>query len=125
MTGSINGTEFVAKIALAQPGLSDAGKRSITIVDADTDCNGAFGKRSILFSVQWVEGLTKELSFGSQTATFSYEDMGGFSNKVATTGRLELVSAPSEVGAKGKLRLRARFDDKNKIDGEVPVLICK
>jgi hypothetical protein len=127
MTGTINGVAFVPKIALAEPGISDPNKRSLRIVDADTDCNGGFAKRSIIFSVPWTEGLTKDLSFGSngQTVTFSYEESGGYENYIATTGRLELVSAPTEAGAKGKLRLRANFDDKNKIDGEVPVLICK
>lgn len=129
LTGSVDGKDFTAKSALAKNGFDD-GKKSIDIYDHDVSCDSFDDKseRKILIDVPWQTGTTKDFSFslsgGGQTATFVIDKNGTPDNIIATTGRVEIVDAPTDKGATGKIRLRA-IAEGNKVEGEIPVQVCE
>jgi hypothetical protein len=129
LTGSVDGKDFVAKTALARKGF-DEGKKSIDIYDSEVTCDTFQQKteREILIDVSWTAGTSKDFSFSSggtsQTATFVIDRGAKADNIIATTGRVEIIDAPTEKGATGKMRLRASALG-NKVEGEIPVQVCE
>jgi hypothetical protein len=130
LTGTIEGKEFVGKVALAKKGFEE-GEKSIDIYDADVSCADFGGERPprwIMISVPWTPATEKDFKFGlggdNQTATFVVQKDGETNNIIATTGRVEIITAPTEVGEKGKIRLRA-IADTNKVEGEISVEVCE
>jgi hypothetical protein len=131
LTGSIDGKDFTAKSAVARKGFDD-GKKSIDIYDTDVTCDTFDDKaeRKILIDVPWTAGTTKDFSFSlssgssSQTATFVIDKGGTPDNIIATTGRVEIIDAPTDKGTTGKMRLRA-IAQGNKVEGEIPVQVCE
>ena len=45
-------------------------------------------------------------------------------NIISSTGRVEIVDAPTDKGSSGKIRLRASAEGNN-VEGEVTVLVCE
>ncbi len=123
LAGTIAGTAFKAVSAVAQPGFDDDGTRSISVYEDVVTCADGFGggasERMVLFSVPWKDGF--EASFSLQQNATLVPSAGD--NLVATEGRVEVVSAPA-AGEKGKLRIRAFFDEDNQVEGEVEVEVC-
>ncbi len=131
LTGSIEGQTFAAKSALARKGF-DEGEKSIDIYDSEVTCKDFSPKaeRKILISVPWTAGTNRDFKFSlgggdSQTATFVIQknESDTPQNIISTQGRVEIVDAPSEPGAKGKIRLRAVADAHN-VEGEIAVEVC-
>lgn len=125
LKGVVAGKEFVAKSAIARPGFSDEGdERMVSIYDVDADCSSGGGDTSLLTSVEWKSGVAKNLSFSlggdSQTVTFV---VGPGQNVISSTGRIEVIDAPTEANAKGKIRIRAKADSDH-VEGEIDVLVC-
>lgn len=122
LSGSFGGSTFSAVSATASVGFDDDGERRIEIYDSEVTCEtfGGGSGRSILVSAPWQEGYASALSL-KQNITF-YTPPGD--NLVATQGRIEIVSAPTEAGQKGKLRLRAFANDDNQVEGEIEVEVC-
>jgi hypothetical protein len=129
LTGTIEGKEFVGKVALAKKGFEE-GEKSIDIYDADVKCAdfGERPERQILISVPWTAGTEKDFKFSlggdGQTATFVVKKDGETNNIIATTGRVEIITAPTEVGEKGTIRLRA-IADTHRVEGEISVEVCE
>jgi hypothetical protein len=130
LSGSIDGQDFTGKVAIARKGF-DEGKKSIDIYDdASITCDTFNDKatRKILIDVPWTTGMSKDFSFsfsgGGQTATFVIDKGGSPDNIIATTGRVEVIDAPTDVGSTGKIRLRA-IAEGNKVEGEIPVQVCE
>jgi hypothetical protein len=129
LAGTIDGQAFTAKVGLARKGF-DEGKKSIDIYDTDVTCEQGASqvKREILIDVPWEAGMTKDFSFslsgGGQTATFVVDKNGTPDNIVSANGRVEVIDAPTEKGATGKLRLRA-IAESNKVEGEVTIKVCE
>lgn len=128
LKGTIEGKDFVGKTALAKKGF-DPGEKSIDIYDTDVKCDefGASPPRSILISVPWSAGTSKDFKFAlgedGQTATFVIQRDDKTDNIVSTQGRVEILEAPTEKGATGKMRLRAVAKD-NSVEGEISVQVC-
>jgi hypothetical protein len=130
LTGSIEGKTFAAKSAVARKGFED-GEKSIDIYDTAVTCEDFSPKaeRRILISVPWTAGTQRDfkLSLGGadgQTATFVIErDSTTTDNVVSAQGRVEIIDAPTEKGATGKIRLRAVAQDNN-VEGEIAVAVC-
>ena len=128
LKGTIAGKDFIGKIAIAQPGFADEGsKKEISIYDTDVDCSGAQagGDHHILTSIEWTAGIAKNLKLDfsggdNQTVTFV---TGPGENVISNQGRIEVIEAPTDVNAKGKLRLRATAES-NHVEGEIAVLVC-
>jgi len=132
LTGTIEGKSFAGKFGVARKGFGDdqAGERMIEIYDTEVKCS-AFGSDTpdayLLFSVPWKAGTARDFSFGgkdSQTATFVVKKDGETKNIISTQGRVEILEAPEEAGATGKLRLRATAKE-NSVEGEVSVEVCE
>jgi hypothetical protein len=125
LSGTIDGRSFTAVVALAEKGF-DATEKFVEIYDVQRTCNDfaplPTGGRSILFSQEWKPGNT-QLSL-SNNVTFVIQESGGPNNIIVTTGRLELVNTPTEVGQMGTVRLRAS-DGEDKVEGQVSVTICE
>ena len=124
LAGMIDGKSFKATSAIGVVLDPSSGKRFITISGTGISCamsniEGA----AVLTQVAWKEGTA--IPFDSQNnATLSFPSGTTIQNNVALTGRIEVIKAPTTVGAKGTLRLRAVVDDKNTVEGEVDVEIC-
>ena len=128
LTGQVNGASFAAKSAIARK--SSGEKKSIDIYDSDVTCDAFAPKtdRSILISVPWTAATTRDFKFSlgggdSQTATFVVQKDGQTSNIISTQGRVEVIEAPTEKGATGKIRLRATAQG-NSVEGEIAVKVC-
>lgn len=126
LKGTIGGKEFVGKVAIASPGSSDS-KRQISIYNVDVDCSGEKQKaeQQILTSVEWTAGVSKnlKLDFSGESQTVTFVTAPG-ENVISVQGRIEIIEAPTDANAQGKLRLRATADD-NHVEGEIPVLVCE
>jgi hypothetical protein len=128
LDGTIDGQSFTAKVGLAHKGF-DATKKSIDIYDADATCDKPVTspKREILIDVPWSAGTSTNFSFslsgGGQTATFVVDNNGTPNNIISSSGRVEIVDAPSTAGSTGKIRIRASAEGNN-VEGEVSVLVC-
>jgi hypothetical protein len=127
LTGTIDGRDFTAKSALASKSFSDASKKDVEIYDVDATCAARpqmkDGSREILTSVPWKAAAT-DFGFPGQTATFVVQKGNTPDNLISTEGRVEVVNAPSNVGDKGQLRLRAIFE-ANSVEGQIDVQVCE
>jgi hypothetical protein len=130
LTGQVNGASFAAKSAIARKSGSGGEKKSIDIYDSDVTCEAFAPKadRSILISVPWAAATSRDFKFSlsggeSQTATFVVQKDGQTSNIISTQGRVEVIEAPAEKGALGKIRLRATAQG-NSVEGEIAVKVC-
>ncbi len=125
LAGKINGQAFTAKSAVGSVLDPMSGKRFITISSEAITC--ASGSSSpqpeVLTSIAWKEGTTADFSL-STNATLAFPKGDTIENKVATTGRIEVIKAPTTVGAKGQIRLRAVIDDSNTVEGQIDVEVC-
>lgn len=129
LQGTLGGRPFVARSALArQPaGPSDTPRKWIDIYDVEVGCDDFLPAtdRSIIGTVPWTSGTEYALSF-SQSVTFVLDEADGTPvNHLVTDGRLEVVDAPTAVGAKGRLRLRAIKGDAGFVEGAVDVTVCE
>jgi hypothetical protein len=134
LAGTIEGKSFTGKFAVARKsGFDDdpaaAAERMISIYDREVPCSSFSAETDayLLLSVPWKAGTARDFSFGgkdSQTATFVVKKDGETVNVISTQGRVEILDAPTEAGAKGKLRLRAAADGNN-VEGEVSVEVCE
>jgi hypothetical protein len=124
LAGKIDGKSFTAKGATGTILDASSGKRFITISgDAITCASSNAEGATVLTSVAWTEGTEAEFSL-QQNATLAFPSGDSIQNNVATTGRIEVIKAPTTVGEKGKIRLRAVIDDNNTVEGEVDVEVC-
>lgn len=125
LTGTIDGRSFTAVTALADRGF-DANEKFVTIYEMQRGCDDftplPTGGRSILVAREW-KPLTQQLSF-ENNITFVVREEDGPNNIIVTTGRLELIDTPAEVGKVGTLRLRAS-NGADKVEGQVSVTICE
>ena len=133
LTGTIEGKSFAGKFGVAKKsGFDDDGKRMISIYDREVPCSSFSSEDEppayLLISVPWEAGVARDFSFGGsdgQTATFVVKKADGdFTNIISTQGRVEIIEAPTEAGAKGTVRLRAEARG-NSVEGEVAVEVCE
>ncbi|MEP7122086.1 MAG: hypothetical protein ABJE95_14300 [Byssovorax sp.] len=125
LAGKINGQAFTAKSAVGTVLDPMSGKRFITISGEAITCAGGSGGPApeVLTSIVWKEGTTADFSL-STNATLAFPKGDTIQNDVATTGRIEVIKAPTKVGDKGQIRLRAVIDDSNTVEGQVDVEVC-
>src|SRR5688500_14978693 len=114
LAGTIEGKSFAGKFGVAKKsGFDDDGKRTISIYDTEVPCSSFSSEGEpdayLLISVPWEAGIARDFSFGGkdgQTATFVVKRSDGdFTNIISTQGRVEVIEAPAEAGAKGTIRL--------------------
>jgi hypothetical protein len=83
---------------------------------------------SVLTQVAWKDGTALPFDL-QQNATLAFPSGGTVQNKVAVTGRIEVIKAPAApaTGAPsptGTIRLRAEVDGNNHVEGQVDVEVC-
>jgi hypothetical protein len=134
LKGTIDGKAFVAKSAVVRSSSESGGKASVTIYDIDVACDEYSPKseREVLTSIEWKAGTNRNFKVdisdlkGSQTATFVIKPAGGGNprNVLSNAGRIEIMEAPTEKDAIGKLRIRAKAN-ADSVEGEIAVRVCK
>lgn len=124
LAGKIDGKAFKATGAIGTVLDPSSGKRFITITgDAISCAMSNINGPAVLTSVAWKEGTA--VPFDSQNnATLSFPSGDSIQNNVSLTGRIEVIKAPTTVGEKGTIRLRAVVDDRNTVEGEIDVEVC-
>ena len=124
LAGKINGNAFTVKSAVGVVFEPASGKRTITISGGTVTCAmNIINGPAVLTSVVWKEGTAIPFDL-SHNATLTYPSGDKFENVVSLTGRIEVIKAPTTVGSKGTIRLRAVVDDSTTVEGQVEVEIC-
>jgi hypothetical protein len=104
---------------------SDPGEKVVEIhPDAGYTC-GDFGDEPYVGAVlPWVEGAMP-IGLESPASVFIYFDATAH---IVLDGRIEVITAPTDIGATGTFRIRAAFEDQDGdlfVEGEVRVQICE
>jgi hypothetical protein len=128
LRGTVSGAEFVGMSAYARKSVSKPEKRSIEIFDKVVPCGGGVAgpPRYILIVAPWQAGYGADFSFGGdgQLGSFVVDKSGTTTIVVSATGRIEVIDAPVEKGAKGKIRLRMS-EQEHSVEGEIAVDVCE
>lgn len=124
LSGTVGGAAWAAVSATASARRSfsdDGGERWIDIGSGAFDCSDFVPEAQIIGVFPWkVDAYA--LSFNRNLTFVVHEADGGIENLVATNGRVEVISAPDAGTA--TLRIRARYDAENEIEGQIDVTIC-
>jgi hypothetical protein len=121
LSGTLAGKPFTAKAALAKKSVGgDPDEKAVSIYDVDATCDKSPNvDRFILTTVVWQIGAKQGF------LNTSFNDFGQTPGVIgiADDSQLEVVSAPTEAGARGKIRLRARYE-QDSVEGEIEPIIC-
>jgi hypothetical protein len=124
LAGQLNGMPWMAGGATAEMG-SDPGEKSVSIhPDVDLTCASFGDAPYVAAGMPWQAG-TYGLGLDADAFVFIFHESV---IHVVLDGRVELITAPTEVGAVATLRIRASFqdgDDDLFVEGEVAVQICE
>ena len=124
LDGRINNTPWVAGGGVARAASDDGEKTIYVYPDATVTCS-TFGDEPYMVAVlPWVEGVQR-LGLESEATVYFYFDA---TIHLVFDGRIEVITAPTEVGATAPFRIRASFldsDDDILVEGEVKVTICE
>jgi hypothetical protein len=123
LAGTLNGMPWTAMGAKAD-NASTPGEKSVYIHPAPVTCTGFGADPSVVLVVPWRAGV-QVLGLSSEATVFIYMDNTAH---VVFDGRIEILTAPTEVGASAQLRLRASFEDDDDdmfVEGEIAVPLCE
>ena len=123
LAGMLNGTPWTAVSARAKNS-STAGEKSIRIYPNTVTCAQIGAEPYVVVGTAWVPGNV-EVDLESDSVIFIFMDATAH---VVLDGRIELPSAPTDVGAKVMMGLRASFEDGDDdlfVEGQVEVEICE
>ncbi|MFZ5438610.1 MAG: hypothetical protein ACOZQL_01310 [Myxococcota bacterium] len=125
LAGTIDGAPWVARsaVASARRAFDDGGSRWIDVGAGAFTCADFVPRAELIGTVRWTP-TAYELSLRDNLTFVVERADGGIGNLVATTGRVEVVSAPGPDAGPALLRIRARFDARNEVEGEVAVTVC-
>jgi hypothetical protein len=122
LAGTFNGQPWTAQKGRANPwGFDDGGERWIDIASSALPCGSFGGDPQIIGTIRWQTGAAYDLGL-QENLTFVVQSGGTPQNYVATTGRVEVISAP-DAGT-GTVRLRAKFDEDFDVEGEIQLDVC-
>lgn len=124
LDGVLNGVPWVAGGAVAR-GASTDGEKSIYIhPDTDLSCSRYGGEPYLVAVLPWVEGV-QPLGLDAEATVYFYFDA---TIHLVFDGRVEILGAPTEIGATAPFRIRAIFEDSDDdlhAEGEIQVQICE
>ena len=121
LTGTLAGRPFTAKAALAKRAPSSPEKKSVSIYDVDATCAAPPRVDRYIFATPiWKVGAKQDVF----NTAFNDLSMTPGLVGIAEESELEVVHAPTERGARGTLRMRARYKSDS-VEGEVEVQICE
>jgi hypothetical protein len=122
--GTVAGKPFTAKSAVARKSASAPEKKAVSIYDVDATCErGSPGMvdHYVLVVPVWKVGVPQD---GLFSAAFNDLSTTPGLIGVAEETHIEVVSAPTEVGQTGILRVRARYKT-DFVEGQIDVKVCE
>lgn len=126
LAGTVGGQPWraVGAVASARRAFTDdGGERWIDVSDKVISCAEFLPEAQVIGVVPWQVGAYA-LSLRRNLTFVVHQSDGGLDNLVATSGRVEVVTAPGADAGIATLRIRARFDAENTVEGEVTVSVC-
>jgi hypothetical protein len=126
--GSLEGKPFLPKIALISAAMQKDGRIGLQIIEG-TDCaSGKTGDASLSMLVEWKDGYKTDLgslkrSGKKGAAEISFVRGAKPSAGFKATGTVTVVSAPTDQGATGKLKVDLQSGDYI-LAGDLDVLLC-
>lgn len=127
LRGTVMGTAYAAGSARATPSRRDPAEKAVEVFEGVVGCGASSvaEKRTLLVVVPWQPGYVKDFSLGGDGLVGSFVLTGDARTTavISDQGRVELIDAPSEKGAKGKMRLRMSADEGS-VEGEIAVEVC-
>jgi hypothetical protein len=124
LQGQLNGALWAAGGAVVR-GAADDGEKTVYIhPDVGLTCSQYGDEPYLVAVVPWAPGVVK-LGLDSPATVYFY-----FDNAIHLVfdGRIEVMEAPTEIGAMAPFRIRADFldsDDDLHAEGEITVTICE
>lgn len=126
LTGRVAGVEWTASSAVASARRAfsdDASERWVDLGAGAFDCSDFLPDAELIGTLPWRTGayslgLQRNLTFVVREAD------GGIRNKVATEGRVEFIEATGPDAGPSIVRIRARFDAENQVEGQVAISVC-
>jgi len=135
-TGSIDGKPFAPKIARASGALQKDGRMLLTLsehTDCATPAAAKPGEGALTVLVTWKDGYKTDLGSlkrsgkkGSGEIGFARVSAAGKADASATfkpTGRVTVVSAPTDQGATGKMKIDLQSGDYM-LAGDLDIQVC-
>lgn len=127
--GDVAGAGFTGKIAISHASAKGPGMRNVYLWEADATCDSiahVSPRRLLVTGVTWNPGFIGKID--ARNASFLVDKgvergLIVVAEENVASGRIEVVDAPTERGARGRVRIRARSRNHN-VEGEVTVLIC-
>jgi hypothetical protein len=128
-TGSIDGKPFAPKIGRATAAMRKDGRLLVTLTEG-TECGGTPkpGEGTLSFLLEWKDGYKTDVG-SLKRATKPGGGEVGFSRGASVsksfkpTGRVTVVSAPTDANATGKLKVDVQSGDFM-LAGDLDVLLC-
>ena len=122
LQGTIGGAPWTAVSATAKGSRGfNPGDKWVDIGSGTFTCDDFVAESDLIVNVPWATEAYA-LSLQHNLTFVVHEADGGIQNKVATSGRVEVISAPDAGTA--TLRIRARFDAQNSVEGQIDVKVC-
>jgi hypothetical protein len=128
-TGTIDGKPFEPKLARVSGPMQKDGRVSITLVE-HTDCAPPSATEgSMSFLVTWKDGYKTDLGSlkrgkkGSGEIGFSRASTANKATTFKPTGRVTIITAPTDQGALGKMKIDLQSGDYM-LAGDLDVQVC-
>ncbi|MGH7435619.1 MAG: hypothetical protein ACRENE_08085 [Polyangiaceae bacterium] len=125
-TGSIDGKPFSPKIGRATAAMQKDGRLLVTLTEG-TDCGGSPkpGEGTLAMLLEWKDGYKTDVGSLKRGAKgeVSFSRGGAVSKSFKPTGRVTVVSAPTDASATGKIKLDVQSGEFM-VSGDVDVLLC-
>jgi hypothetical protein len=135
LAGTVGSLPFTGRHAVVH--LSSPHPPDLTVYGEPTPCNADPRPSLLVGLAAWSVGThvvrsptPGELQRGAKdddfvTVNFVHDQASGIpANDFSDSGRLEVLEAPTVVGTKGKMRLRASAGAGNAVQGEISVEVC-
>lgn len=126
LAGEFRGESYTAKYARARIAtIAGEDRANIEIFPVEFPCGtpGEWPMPVISATLPWSAGVTWEYSPADSATRIGF--MTNDSPERVRGARAEILEAPLEPGATGKLRLRTRTGLDDEIEGEIDVHICE
>jgi hypothetical protein len=135
LAGVVGGQAFTGKVGLALYGTATH-SGEVFVFDRDKACANFFetimtDHWEITLAGPWQSGMSGDvglLSPDAMSVTFEHvtvtDDAVTMHYAYAEDGRIEILEAPTEVGAVGRIRARATSAEGHHIEGEIPFELC-
>jgi len=126
-TGSIDGKPFAPKLALVSGAMQKDGRVPVTLVE-HADCSPAkAGEGALTMLVAWKDGYKTDLGSLKRgkkgSGEISFGRVGAPSGTFKPTGRVTVVTAPTDKDAIGKMKIDMQSGDYM-LAGDLDVQVC-